>query len=143
MSQVRVLPGEPLNELRRETSVIWLTEKIYYHSSKRRRKIGIGIRPEKPQKIKTNPILQALRFQELLNSKEVKSRNELAKKLGLSRVRMTQIMNLLKFNPEINSGQNLPLYCDALRIAPDFGLAWPKIWSQQILRMQPQPLKEL
>jgi len=93
--------AEPLNELRRETSVIWLTEKIYYHSAKRRRKIGIGIKPEKPQRIKTNPILQALKFQELLSSKEVKSKNELARKLGLSRVRMTQMMNLLKLNPEI------------------------------------------
>jgi hypothetical protein len=45
--------------------------------------------------------LQALRFQNLLSSKEVESKKELARKLGLSRVRMTQIMNLLKLNPEI------------------------------------------
>ena len=75
--------------------------KIYYESSKRRRKIGIGIKPEKPQKIKANPILQALEFQKLLTNKEAKSKNELAKKIGLSRVRVTQIMNLLKLNPEI------------------------------------------
>ena len=75
--------------------------KIYYESSKRRRKIGIGIKPEKPQKIKANPILQALEFQEILTNKEIKSKNELAKKIGLSRVRVTQIMNLLKLNPEI------------------------------------------
>ena len=75
--------------------------KIYYESSKRRRKIGIGIKPEKPQKIKATPILQALEFQEILTNKEVRSKNELAKKIGLSRVRVTQIMNLLKLNPEI------------------------------------------
>ena len=75
--------------------------KIYYESSKRRRKIGIGIKPEKPQKIKANPILQALEVQKLLTNKEAKSKNELAKKIGLSRVRVTQIMNLLKLNPEI------------------------------------------
>jgi len=45
--------------------------------------------------------LQALEFQEILSSKEVNSKKELARKLGLSRVRMTQIMNLLKLNPEI------------------------------------------
>ena len=98
---VRVQPREPLNELRSETSVVWLTMKIYYDSFKRRRKIGIGIKPEKPQKTKANPILQALEFQEILTSKEAKSKNELARKLGLSRVRMTQIMNLLKLNPKI------------------------------------------
>jgi len=75
--------------------------KIYYDSFKRRRKIGIGVKPEKPQKIKTNPILQALRFQEILSSKEAKSKNELARKIGLSRVRITQIINLLKLNPKI------------------------------------------
>ena len=75
--------------------------KIYYESSKRRRKIGIGIKPEKLQKIKANPILQALEFQKILTNKEVRSKNELAKKIGLSRVRVTQIMNLLKLNPEI------------------------------------------
>ena len=75
--------------------------KIYYESSKRRRKIGIGIKPEKLQKIKANPILRALEFQKILTNKEVKSKNELAKKIGLSRVRVTQIMNLLKLNPEI------------------------------------------
>jgi len=75
--------------------------KIYYDSFKRRRKIGIGLKPEKPQKIKANPILQALEFQGILTNKEVKSKNELAKKIGLSRVRITQIMNLLKLNPEI------------------------------------------
>jgi len=75
--------------------------KIYYDSFKRRRKIGIGLKPEKPPKIKANPILQALKFQEILSSKKAKSKNELAKKIGLSRVRITQIMNLLKLNPEI------------------------------------------
>ncbi len=75
--------------------------KIYYDSFKRRRKLGIGVKPEKPQKIKTNPILQALRFQKILSSKEAKSKNELAQKIGLSRVRITQIMNLLKLNPKI------------------------------------------
>ncbi len=98
---VRVHEGEPIYELRSETSVVWLTKKIYYDSFKRRRKIGIGIKPKKPQKIKTNPILQALEFQEILANKEVKSKNELAKKIGLSRVRVTQIMNLLKLNPQI------------------------------------------
>jgi len=98
---VRVQPREPIYELRSETSVVWLTIKIYYDSFKRRRKIGIGIKPEKPPKIKANPILQALKFQEILTTKEAKSKNELARKLGLSRVRMTQIMNLLKLNPKI------------------------------------------
>jgi len=60
--------------------------KIYYDSFKRRRKIGIGIKPEKPQKIKANPILQALEFQGMLKNKEAKSKNELAKKIGLSRI---------------------------------------------------------
>jgi DNA-binding Xre family transcriptional regulator len=45
--------------------------------------------------------LQALEFQEILSSKKAKSKNELARKCGLSRVRITRIMNLLKLSPKI------------------------------------------
>ena len=93
--------GEPFYELKSETSVVWLTEKIYYYFAKHRRKIGIGTKPEKFKKTKTNPVLRALKLKEILDSKKAKSKSELANEMGLSRVRITQIMNLLKLQPKI------------------------------------------
>ena len=44
---------------------------------------------------------KAEKYAEMLNKKEVKSKAELARKTGVNRARITQIMNLLKLAPEI------------------------------------------
>jgi hypothetical protein len=46
-------------------------------------------------------VLKAKHFQELIKQELVKNRTELAKKGGLTRARVTQILNLLKLAPEI------------------------------------------
>jgi ParB-like chromosome segregation protein Spo0J len=48
-----------------------------------------------------HPIHLALGFQKMLDEELVNSRSELAKRCGLSRPRVTQIMNLLDLAPEI------------------------------------------
>ena len=48
-----------------------------------------------------HPIHLAFEFQKLLERELVNSRSELAKRYGLSRARVTQIMNLLELAPEI------------------------------------------
>ncbi len=48
-----------------------------------------------------HPIHLALEFQKMLERELVNNRSELAKRYGLSRARVTQIMNLLDLAPEI------------------------------------------
>lgn len=52
--------------------------------------------PKKPQK---HTIHRALKWQKMIDEGEVKSLSEIAKKEGLTRARVTQIMNLLKLPP--------------------------------------------
>jgi hypothetical protein len=52
----------------------------------------------KPQKTYRNPIFLAREWQEALDRGEVSSRAELARKLGVSRARVTQVLNLLKLS---------------------------------------------
>ena len=48
-----------------------------------------------------NPIYLAKEYKEMIDSGEVKNQAELARKLGISRARVTQILNLLKLKPQI------------------------------------------
>lgn len=78
----------------------------------------------KPKKAKLkrlykNPIYQALEYQELLDSGKYASASELARALGVSRVRVIQILNLLKLDQEVvdklsKLGETLynPLICE-------------------------------
>jgi len=49
----------------------------------------------------TKLLAQAVEFDRLLSSGEVSSQADLARQLGLTRARVTQILNLLKLCPEI------------------------------------------
>jgi len=53
------------------------------------------------EKIKMNPIHEALRIQNIKDQDESLSNSQIAKQLGCSRVRITQILNLLKLSPNI------------------------------------------
>ncbi|MBA7521064.1 hypothetical protein ES705_13165 [subsurface metagenome] len=46
-----------------------------------------------------NPICLAREYKRMIDSSQVKNQSELARKLGISRARVTQILNLLKLNP--------------------------------------------
>ena len=65
----------------------------------------IFVFPNKPQKskkiVKTyrNPIFLAKEYKQMIDSGEVRNQAELARKLGISRARITQMLNLLKLNP--------------------------------------------
>jgi len=45
-----------------------------------------------------NPIYLAKEYKEMISSNQVKNQSELARKLGISRARITQILNLLKLD---------------------------------------------
>ncbi len=54
-------------------------------------------RPEKPEKAQSvSPVVLALTFQRMLATGKVNSQSELARKVGLTRARVTQVLNLLK-----------------------------------------------
>ena len=55
----------------------------------------------KPQKVYKNPIYTALEWQDMLGSGRFKSKAELARYLGVSRVRVVQVLDLLKLSPEV------------------------------------------
>jgi hypothetical protein len=48
-----------------------------------------------------NPIYLAIEYKRMIDNGQVKNQSELAQKLGISRVRIHQILSLLKFNPLI------------------------------------------
>ena len=53
------------------------------------------------RRVPTNPIKQALAMTQLLEAPEIRSKADIAKRLGISRARVTQTINLLKLAPEI------------------------------------------
>ena len=75
------------------------------------------------KKIYRNPIYLAKEYKEMIESSEVKSQSELAKLKGISRARVTQILNLLKLNYSII--QELEKFGDPLK---------SKIITERILR---------
>ena len=56
---------------------------------------------EKPRKNYRNPIYLAKEYKKMIDSGEVKSEAGLARKLGISRVRVNQIARLLKLDSKI------------------------------------------
>ena len=58
--------------------------------------------PIVPERIYTSPLLEARRYANILQSDPfVKTQADLARELGVSRVRITQVMSLLRLAPEI------------------------------------------
>ncbi|MCK4916470.1 MAG: hypothetical protein KAS89_09865, partial [Candidatus Eisenbacteria sp.] len=58
--------------------------------------------PDEPERVYTSPLQEARRYVRILeNDPSVKTRADLAREMGVSRVRITQIMNLLRLDSEI------------------------------------------
>ncbi len=55
----------------------------------------------KLQKVYKNPIYTALEWKKLLDSGKYRSKADLARHFGISRVRVVQILDLLKLCPEV------------------------------------------
>ena len=79
----------------------WQEFDIYLETRNRRLYIGIGKRPEKPQKIYECPLLEAKRYQKILDDPFINSLADVARELGITRARVSQVMSLLKLAPEI------------------------------------------
>ncbi len=55
----------------------------------------------KPARTYRNPVFLAREWKKMLQSGEYASQTTLARKLGVSRVRVTQVVNLLRMAPEV------------------------------------------
>ena len=55
----------------------------------------------KPQKVYQNPIYKAMERQKMLDKGQFRSKAELVRHLGVSRVRVVQVLNLLKLDKEV------------------------------------------
>ena len=55
-------------------------------------------KPSTPKKTHRNSIYLAREYKKMINSGEVKNQAELARLMGISRARVTQILNLLKLD---------------------------------------------
>jgi len=53
------------------------------------------------ERIYRNPIYLAREYKQMIDNSQVKNQSDLARKLGISRARVTQILNLLKLNKSI------------------------------------------
>jgi ribosome-binding protein aMBF1 (putative translation factor) len=62
---------------------------------------GAGQKTEKPHRNYRNPIYLSKEYARMIKTGQAKSEADLARKLGISRVRVNQIMRLLKLDSRI------------------------------------------
>lgn len=79
----------------------WQEFEIYQGKRDRKRFIGIGSPPVKPPKAYGCPIHEARRYERLLSDPFINSQADVARELGITRARVSQIMGLLKLPDEI------------------------------------------
>ena len=70
-------------------------------------------KPSKPRSIHRNPIYLAGEYKHIIDNGQVKNQSNFARKLGISRVRIHQILNLLKLDSLII--QELEKFGDPLK----------------------------
>jgi len=84
-----------------ESLTFWQEFDIYIEIRNRRKFIGIGTPPGKPQKTYESPIREAMGYQRLLKDPFIKSQLDIAREFGITRARVSQIIARLKLAPEI------------------------------------------
>ena len=85
----------------RETVTWWQEFDIYKERKDRRTYIKIGKPPIEKEKIYESPLIEAKRYQNLLNDPLINNQSDIARDLGITRARVSQVMSLLKLTPEI------------------------------------------
>jgi len=85
----------------RKTITWWQEFDIYKEKKDRKTYIKIGKPPVEKAKIYESPIVKTKRYQNLLNDPLINNQSDIARNLGITRVRVSQVMFLLKLAPEI------------------------------------------
>ena len=80
----------------------WQAFPVYRSHDSRRVVLQWESTPDEPERVYTSPPLEARRYVHILaNDASLTNRADLAREMGVSRARVTQIMNLLRLNPEV------------------------------------------
>jgi hypothetical protein len=116
----------------------------------RRKFFGIGLPPEKPQRIYESPLRKALRYQRLLSDQFIKSQMDIAREFGITRARVSQIMGLLKLPEEIQKtllgfeDQRAIRYFSERRLRPLLKITEPAKQVEEFSRMmgRVRPIQE-
>ena len=85
----------------RETVTWWQEFDIYEETKDRKTCIKIGKPPVEKEKVYENPLIEAKRYRNLLNDPLINNQSDIARDLGVTRARVSQVMSLLKLPPEI------------------------------------------
>jgi len=87
-----LISGSPGRSKGRTFRIVFRLQPAVRHSTTFRRT---------PRKVYRNPVILAQEWRRALESGEVCSRAELARTLGLSRARITQVLGLLRLSPKV------------------------------------------
>jgi hypothetical protein len=85
----------------RETVTWWQEFDIYKETKDRKTCIKIGKPPVEKVKIYESPLMEARRYRNLLNDPLINNQSDIARDLGITRARVSQVISLLKLAPEI------------------------------------------
>ena len=84
-----------------EPPCVWDKFQVYQGHEWQTPVILIGTPPPSPPKLYPNPIKMALEYKKMMEAGQTKSQAELVRHLGTSRAKVTQMLNLLKLDGEI------------------------------------------
>ena len=85
----------------RDTVTWWQKFDIYKEIKDRKTFIKIGKPAVKKEKIYESPLIEAKHYQNLLNDHLINNQSDIARDLGVTMARVSQVMSLLKLAPEI------------------------------------------
>lgn len=120
----------------------WQVFQIYRNNENRQASFRWGHPPGKPERLYTSPLLEAKRYDHIIKSDHfVKTQADLAKEMGVSRVRITQVMNLLKLVPDIQEcllcleDQKTIRFFSERRLRPLVQIEDPKLQAREFQKM--------
>jgi hypothetical protein len=123
----------------------WHAFPIYQGHKNRKVYLRWGCPLEEPQRVYVSPLVEARRYSNILqHDPHVKTQIALAKEMGVSRVRITQVMNLLKLAPEIQEwlltlqNQKAIRFFSERRLRPLIQIEDPKQQVREFRRMLSQ-----
>jgi hypothetical protein len=80
----------------------WQTFPVYRSHGNRRVVFRWEPTPDEPERVYTSPLLEARQYLRILeNDPSLANRADLAREMGVSRARVTQVTNLLRLNSEV------------------------------------------
>jgi hypothetical protein len=125
-----------------ETPTWWQEFGIYHKSKTQKRLLGIGRPPEAPTRTYESPLLEAMRYEKLLEDPFIKTQEDVARELGITRARVSQIMGLLKLPEEIQktllglSDQKAIRYFSERRLRPLLTINNPSRQKKEFSKMK-------